>query len=454
MMAVNPFNYLQAVTEVSRLRLILSPPAPTIGATDYCFNSVPATLDATGTTGTLKWWTDAAMTTPAGGAADPYTHGKSAVGSYPFWVNETLGTGCAGPALPVTLVINPLPTITSTGIAAAVCFSAGAQTTTMPYTATTNSPTSYSINWVTLADQGNTAQAFNAGAGTISNINIPAGTAAGTYTGTMTITNSNGCTATQAISLTVRTTPTITSTGTVAPVCITAGAQTTTMPYTATTNSPTSYSIDWATLTDQGSTAYVFLGGGGNVPNISVPAGTAAGTYPGTMTITSANGCTNTKAISLTVNPLPTITSTGTVAPVCFSAGAQTTTMPYTATTNSPTSYSINWTTLADQGSTAYAFVGGGGNVPNIAVPAGTAAGTYTGTMTVTNANGCTTTQAVSLTVLTTPTITSTGTVAPVCITAGAQTTTMPYTATTNSPTSYSIDWATLTDQGVQLMYS
>ncbi|MBK7626734.1 MAG: hypothetical protein IPJ16_05965 [Bacteroidales bacterium] len=83
------------------------------------------------------------------------------------------------------------------------------------------------------------------------------------------------------------------------------------MPYTATTNSPTSYSINWATLADQGSTAYAFVGGGGNVPNIAVPAGTAAATYLGTMTITNANGCAATQAISLTVNPLPTPVITG-----------------------------------------------------------------------------------------------------------------------------------------------
>jgi hypothetical protein len=49
------------------------------------------------------------------------------------------------------------------------------------------------------------------------------------------------------------------------------------MVYTATTNSPTSYSIDWATLTDQPNTTFSFLGGGGTVTGIVVPAGTAPG---------------------------------------------------------------------------------------------------------------------------------------------------------------------------------
>ena len=82
------------------------------------------------------------------------------------------------------------------------------------------------------------------------------------------------------------------------------------------------------TLTDQGSTAYVFNAGAGNVPGIAVPAGTAAGTYTGTMTIYTANGCTATQAVSLTINPLPTIATTGTMTALCYTAGAQTTTLP------------------------------------------------------------------------------------------------------------------------------
>jgi hypothetical protein len=76
------------------------------------------------------------------------------------------------------------------------------------------------------------------------------------------------------------------------------------------------------------------------------------------MTITNGNGCTNTQAVSVTVNALPTITTTGTMAAVCFSASAQTTTLAYSATTNSPTSYSIDWLTLTDQGKYSICFCG------------------------------------------------------------------------------------------------
>ncbi|WP_300978553.1 DUF642 domain-containing protein, partial [Flavobacterium sp.] len=121
-----------------------------------------------------------------------------------------------------------------------------------------------------------------------------------------------------------------------------------------------------------------------------------------TVTVTTAGGCisSSTTYVNININRTngPTITTTATpavVLAVCQSAGAQTTSMAYTATTNSPTSYRIDWNTLADQGSTAFTT---GGSLTGIVVPAGTPAGTYTGTMIVTNAN-CSSTKAISLTV-------------------------------------------------------
>jgi hypothetical protein len=102
---------------------------------------------------------------------------------------------------------------------------------------------------------------------------------------------------------------------------------------------------------------------------------------------------------TVTVYPLPNITTTGTLAAVTTSGSAQTTTLAYTATIHLPTSYSIDWTGMADQTSTAFTFITGGGSLTGITIPASTAAGTYTGTMTITNANGCAGTQAVSVNV-------------------------------------------------------
>jgi hypothetical protein len=119
----------------------------------------------------------------------------------------------------------------------------------------------------------------------------------------------------------------------------------------------------------------------------------------GSATVTSA-------ATTVTVNPLPTITTTGSLVSVRNNPSSQTTTLAYSGTTQSPTSYSIDWNStanasgLADQGSTAFAFAAGVGTLTGIVVSANVPEGTYTGTMTIVNANGCSASQAVQLTVL------------------------------------------------------
>ncbi len=114
-----------------------------------------------------------------------------------------------------------------------------------------------------------------------------------------------------------------------------------------------------AGLADQGNTAFAFAAGGGSLNTIVITAGTPGGSYSGTMTISNVNGCTNTQAVTIIINPLPTITTTGTIGTLCSSSLVQNATLAYTATGNSPTSYSIDWDAaantagLADQGNTA-----------------------------------------------------------------------------------------------------
>jgi hypothetical protein len=75
----------------------------------------------------------------------------------------------------------------------------------------------------------------------------------------------------------------------------------------------------------------------------------------------------------------------------CYNASAQTTSLTYSASTGDGTSYSIDWNAaantagLTDQSSTSHTFASGGGTISNIAIPAGVAAGSYTGTMTISN---------------------------------------------------------------------
>ena len=154
---------------------------------------------------------------------------------------------------------------------------------------------------------------------------------------------------------------------------------------------------------------YLWSLGGETSQSVS-PSTSSAGSTVYAVTVTDGNGFTASANVTVTVYALPTITTTGTTAGICFSTGSQTTNLAYSATTSSPTSYSFDWNSaantagLADQGSTTFAFSPAGGTLTGIVITANTPAGSYSGTMTITNGNGCTATQAVTVTVNTLPT--------------------------------------------------
>src|SRR5207302_164441 len=104
--------------------------------------------------------------------------------------------GCAGNAQTVLVTVNPLPTITtsSSASASARCLNTSAQTSALSYSATTNSPTSYTITW--------DASALAAGLISVGSTALPvspvtlaiaANVPASTYTGSLVVTNGNGC---------------------------------------------------------------------------------------------------------------------------------------------------------------------------------------------------------------------------------------------------------------------
>lgn len=250
-----------------------------------------------------------------------------------YTVNVVNQYGCSRNLVSTPMVtVNPLPTISTTGSASTKCFNTGAQTTTLAYTATTNSPTSYSIDWnaaantAGLADQGSTAFAFVAGGGSVNSVAITAGTPGGSYSGTMTITNANGCINTQAITVTI--TPTvgtpIFTLGATSTRCQGAGAVIYTA--TATNNTGLTYTLDAASLT------------GLNTINAATGAVTYAASWSGTSIITaSATGCNGPKTANHTVTITPTVgTPIFTLGPTtsrCRGAG----TVAYTVTATNTT---------------------------------------------------------------------------------------------------------------------
>ena len=110
--------------------------------------------------------------------------------------------------------------------------------------------------------------------------------------------------------------------------------------------------------------------------------------------VTSGNcSAVTSNVIKITITSTP-ITSTGIVAPVCFSATTRTSTLPYTAASGLPNSYTIDWDATAntagflDQTATSHTFQNGGGTATGIIIPANVPVGTYLGIMTVTNGSG------------------------------------------------------------------
>jgi len=188
------------------------------------------------------------------------------------------------------------------------------------------------------------------------------GLAAGSYT--VTVTDAGGCTRTQSFTVTAPTVITITGTTT---NILCAGANTGSITVSATGGTGTK-TFSWSNGAN-----------GATISNL------AAGSY--TVTATDANGCTRTQAYTITAPTAITVTGTATNI-VC--AGANTGSISVSATGGTGTK-TFSWSNGAN-----------GATISNLA------AGSYT--VTATDANGCTRTQAYTITAPTAITITGTAT--------------------------------------------
>jgi hypothetical protein len=191
---------------------------------------------------------------------------------------------------------------------------------------------------------------------------------------TVTVTDANGCTNTASTSVTVNALPSATSSNS-SPVC----------------------EGNSVNLTATGGGTYAWSGPNGfsstlQNPVISNVTAINSGNY--TVTVTDANGCTNTASTSVTVNALPSATSSNS-SPVCEG----------------------NSVNLTATGGGTYAWSGPNGfsstlQNPVISNVTATNSGNYT--VTVTDANGCTNTASTSVTVNALPSATSSNS-SPVC---------------------------------------
>ncbi|WP_396141904.1 GEVED domain-containing protein [Flavobacterium sp.] len=416
----------------------------------------------------LTYTNGSTPTTVTGILTSPYTFTTPAISaSTTYTISALSDSRCSsGPAdrtgSAVISLITP-PTVTIAASAASVCFNFASQTTTLAYSATTGSPATYSIIWgagyspsgfVTMTDAP-----FPAGASGTINITVPPGASnLVVNTATIVVKNAQGCiSASYSFSLAVNISPAVTMTVSSQTRCFSASSQTVTYTYSG-ANVANNYDVTWNASPANSLQTF------SNIPfpsitgsiTINVPAGTPGGTYTGTVTPRNS-GCgigAAPRTITLIISQ-PSITPAASATLACFSATAQTTTLAYSNPVATPTLYSIVWNSVPANSFVGVTDASITASLLTISIPANTAANTYTGTISVKNANACVspgTTFTVS--VIDKPVMSGIN-IQSLCFSASIQNPLLTFSSVTNSPTSYSIDWnpaanaAGFADQGV-----
>jgi len=337
--------------------------------------------------------------------------GAAVAGTYNATITiRNSASTCVSPSTAINVTIDPNPTITL-GANPSVC--SGSTTALLSYGATTGSPDQYSIDFDAAAEAQGFVDIVDAALPiTPISIVVPGAALAGTYNATITVRNSaSTCVSTgTAISVTIDPNPTITL-GANPVVC--SGSTTALLSYSATTGGPDQYSIDFdAAAEAQGFVDVINAALTATPISIVVPGAALAGTYNATITVlNSASSCTSSSApISVTIEASPTI-ALGAITAVC--SGTATTLQPYGATTGSPDQYSIDFNAAAEaQGFVDVINAALPATPISITVPPGALAGTYNGTLSVTNSiTGCSSVgQVIAVTISSGPTATITGT--------------------------------------------
>ena len=325
-----------------------------IGSNGTCTNSANVSVTVS-TTPTLT--AVANPTSICSGAGTTVTLTSTGATSY-TWMPGSLPGG--------TVTANPLitTTYTVTGASAAGCTNTRTVTLTViatpTVTASASSATVCSGSTVTLSSSGATTYTW-----------LPGPLAGGTVVVTpitttiYTVTGANGsCTNTRTVSVTVNPNPTVTAVA--SPTSICSGAS--------------------ATLTGSGATSYTWMPGSLTTATVTVNP-----TITTTYTLTGSNGtCSNTRTVTLTVSATPTITAISNPTAICSGVSA----------------------TLTSSGATSYTWMPG--SLPGATVTVSPASTTV---YTVTGANGsCTTTNTISLTVNSSPTVTALASPTAICI--------------------------------------
>jgi gliding motility-associated-like protein len=276
--------------------------------------------------------------------------------------------------------ISPLPvsptvttTYTVTGVDANDCVNTATVTVTvnpLPTVSASAAPAAICLGQsTTLTGSGATTYSWTDGTATLTGTSVSVSPAA-TTTYTVTGADGNSCSNTATVTVTVNPLPTVSASA--APATICAGQST--------------------TLTAAGASTYTWTDGTTTLTGASVNVSPAA-TTTYTVTGVDGNNCSNTATVTVTVNPLPTVSASAAPAAICTGQS----------------------TTLTAAGATTYSWTDGTATLTGTSVSVSPAA-TTTYTVTGVDGNNCSNTATVTVTVNPLPTVSASAVPAAICV--------------------------------------
>ena len=352
-------------------------------------------------TGTTFAWTVTSQSGASGSSAGSGTsiaQTLSATGTTPGSVIYSViptANACPGTPISVTITVNPIPVATATPSSQIICSG------TATNIALSANVTGTTFAWTVTSQTG--ASGASAGNGTsIAQTLSATGSTPGTVVYSV-IPTANACPGTPiSVTITINPRPVGTATPSSQPVC--SGTPTN----IALSGDVAGTTFAW-TVTSQSGASGASAGSGASIAQTLTATGTTPGTVVYSVTPT-ANGCPGTPiSVTITVNPIPTITI-GTINSVC-KPPATTINVPYSAITGGANQYSIDFddnTNTAGFIDVPYTTLNSAPGNMVINIPSGAAGGIYNATITVRNSTtGCVSTAYLkSFTVNTPPVIT------------------------------------------------
>ncbi|CAN5730107.1 hypothetical protein BH10BAC2_BH10BAC2_15910 [soil metagenome] len=183
----NGCTSLSAASSNTTVNIPATPAITAGGATAFCSGG-SVTLTSSSAT-SYQWYKDGSII--AGATLISY----SATASGSYTVRTFNASGCDATSLGTTVTVNPLPAINTAAQASSLCASSSSQISTLDYSDVDNAPITYSITWNAAAiAAGFTLVTDAALPASPIDITVPANAPNGNYIGTITVTNSNGCT--------------------------------------------------------------------------------------------------------------------------------------------------------------------------------------------------------------------------------------------------------------------